>query len=127
MQKTRWGPRTYDAAMVETGPRLPPLPAGEWDERLSRVLELSPGGIEEPMHIFATLGRADSKSSRSKLQPGEFHWRAGYEGFARRRVDRQVAELAHWRVGVRWLRAAWRRSIALTRATSSRGLNGLVR
>jgi|HubBroStandDraft_6_1064221.scaffolds.fasta_scaffold616892_2 4-carboxymuconolactone decarboxylase len=70
MQKTRWGPRTYDAAMVETGPRIPPLPAGEWDERLTRVLELSPGGIEEPMHIFATLGRADPELFRRWLAFG---------------------------------------------------------
>ena len=45
--------------MTETGPRLPPLAAGEWDDVLTRVLENSPGGTDEPMHIFATLGRAD--------------------------------------------------------------------
>ena len=57
----------YDAAMSETGPRLPPLPAGEWDERLTRVLENSPGGTDEPMHIFATLGRADPELFRRWL------------------------------------------------------------
>jgi len=56
--------------MPETGPRLPPLPAGEWDERLTRVLELSPGGTEEPMHIFATLGRADPELFRRWLAFG---------------------------------------------------------
>jgi alkylhydroperoxidase family enzyme len=35
------------------------LAAGEWSELLTRVLENSPGGTDEPMHIFATLGRAD--------------------------------------------------------------------
>jgi len=45
--------------MTETGPRLPPLAAGEWDDVLTRVLENSPGGTDEPMHIFTTLGRAD--------------------------------------------------------------------
>jgi 4-carboxymuconolactone decarboxylase len=50
-----------------TGPRLPPLPAGEWDERLIRVLENSPGGTDEPMHIFATLGRADPELFRRWL------------------------------------------------------------
>ncbi|MFZ0250242.1 MAG: carboxymuconolactone decarboxylase family protein [Acidimicrobiales bacterium] len=45
--------------MTETGPRLPPLAAGEWDDVLTRVLENLPGGTDEPMHIFATLGRAD--------------------------------------------------------------------
>jgi alkylhydroperoxidase family enzyme len=44
---------------TETGPRLPPLAAGEWDDVLTRVLESSPGGTDEPMHIFTTLGRAD--------------------------------------------------------------------
>ena len=32
---------------------------GEWDGLLTRVLEGSPGGTTEPMHIFTTLGRAD--------------------------------------------------------------------
>jgi alkylhydroperoxidase family enzyme len=39
-------------------PRIPPLPPEEWDDRLRAVLEASPGGTEEPMHIFATLARA---------------------------------------------------------------------
>jgi 4-carboxymuconolactone decarboxylase len=56
--------------MPENGPRLPPLPAGEWDERLTRLLELSPGGTEEPMHIFATLGRADPELFRRWLAFG---------------------------------------------------------
>jgi 4-carboxymuconolactone decarboxylase len=45
--------------MTVTGPRLAPLAAGEWDDVLTRVLENSPGGTDEPMHIFTTLGRAD--------------------------------------------------------------------
>ncbi len=48
-------------------PAYPPLPAGEWDERLTRVLENSPGGTDEPMHIFATLGRADPELFRRWL------------------------------------------------------------
>jgi alkylhydroperoxidase family enzyme len=39
-------------------PRIAPLPPEEWDDRLRAVLEASPGGTEEPMHIFATLARA---------------------------------------------------------------------
>jgi 4-carboxymuconolactone decarboxylase len=35
--------------------RIAPLPASQWDERLSRLLSASPGGDEEPMHIFTTL------------------------------------------------------------------------
>jgi len=45
--------RVYDAAMTTTGPRLPPLAPGEWDDVLTRVLENSPGGTDEPMHIFS--------------------------------------------------------------------------
>ena len=39
-------------------PRIAPLPPEEWDDRLRAVLEASPGGVDEPMHIFATLARA---------------------------------------------------------------------
>jgi alkylhydroperoxidase family enzyme len=39
-------------------PRIPPLPPDEWDDRLRAILEASPGGTQEPMHIFATLARA---------------------------------------------------------------------
>ena len=53
--------------MTTTGPRLPPLAAGEWDERLTSVLEHSPGGTEEPMHIFTTLGRAEPELFRRWL------------------------------------------------------------
>ena len=53
--------------MTKTGPRLPPLAAGEWDDVLTRVLENSPGGTDEPMHIFTTLGRADPELFRRWL------------------------------------------------------------
>jgi len=46
------------ASSTTPAPRLSPLPPGEWDELLTRILEGSPGGTEEPMHIFATLARA---------------------------------------------------------------------
>jgi alkylhydroperoxidase family enzyme len=36
-------------------PRLGPLPRDEWDDRLTKLLAASPGGTEEPMHIFTTL------------------------------------------------------------------------
>ena len=52
------------------GPRLPPLAAGEWDERLIRLLEQSPGGTDEPMHIFTTLGRASPELFRRWLAFG---------------------------------------------------------
>ncbi len=45
--------------MTAPGPRIAPLPREQWDERLTRVLEASPGGADEPMHIFATLARAN--------------------------------------------------------------------
>jgi 4-carboxymuconolactone decarboxylase len=38
-------------------PRIPPLPPDQWDERLTKLLEASPGGTAEPMHIFTTLAR----------------------------------------------------------------------
>src|SRR5580658_1592194 len=53
--------------MTTTGPRLPPLAAGEWDTVLTRVLENSPGGTDEPMHIFTTLGRAQPELFRRWL------------------------------------------------------------
>ncbi len=53
--------------MTTTGPRLPPLAAGEWDDVLTRVLENSPGGTDEPMHIFTTLGRSDPELFRRWL------------------------------------------------------------
>jgi alkylhydroperoxidase family enzyme len=40
------------------GPRIAPLPPEEWDDRLRRLLEASPGGTDEPMHIYTTLARA---------------------------------------------------------------------
>jgi alkylhydroperoxidase family enzyme len=33
------------------------LPPAEWSELLSRLLASSPGGLEEPMHLFTTLAR----------------------------------------------------------------------
>jgi 4-carboxymuconolactone decarboxylase len=59
--------RAYDAAMTSDGPRLPPLAPGEWGDVLTRVLENSPGGTDEPMHIFTTLGRADPELFRRWL------------------------------------------------------------
>jgi alkylhydroperoxidase family enzyme len=53
--------------MTSTGPRIPPLAPGEWDDVLTRVLENSPGGTDEPMHIFTTLGRADPELFRRWL------------------------------------------------------------
>jgi 4-carboxymuconolactone decarboxylase len=67
MHETGMVPRAYDASMTETGPRLPPLAAGEWDDVLTRVLENSPGGTDEPMHIFTTLGRAEPELFRRWL------------------------------------------------------------
>ncbi len=50
-------PPPGSGAGPEPEPRLAPLPPDQWDERLARLLELSPGGTAEPMHIFATLAR----------------------------------------------------------------------
>jgi len=53
--------------MVAPGPRIPPLPPAEWDDRRTRVLERLPGGREAPLHIFATLARADDELFRRWL------------------------------------------------------------
>jgi alkylhydroperoxidase family enzyme len=39
-------------------PRIPPLPAGEWNDFLQRLLEASPGGVDRPLNVFTTLGRS---------------------------------------------------------------------
>lgn len=41
--------------MSATEPRIQPLPRDQWDDRLTGLLSASPGGLEEPMHIFTTL------------------------------------------------------------------------
>ena len=41
--------------MTAGPPRLAPVPSDQWDERLTRLLTSSPGGTEEPMHLFTTL------------------------------------------------------------------------
>jgi alkylhydroperoxidase family enzyme len=50
--------RTMLTMPGDAEPRIAPLPPDEWDDRLRTILEASPGGTEEPMHIFATLARA---------------------------------------------------------------------
>src|SRR5277367_4922960 len=42
---------------IAPGPRIAPLPPEEWDERLTKLLSTSPGGLDEPMHIFTTLAK----------------------------------------------------------------------
>jgi 4-carboxymuconolactone decarboxylase len=37
--------------------RIAPLPSAEWDERLSSLLAMTPGGSDEPLRIFTTLAR----------------------------------------------------------------------
>jgi alkylhydroperoxidase family enzyme len=44
--------------MTAEAPRIAPLPRPEWDDRLTRLLTASPGGTDEPMHIFTTLAHA---------------------------------------------------------------------
>jgi alkylhydroperoxidase family enzyme len=39
-------------------PRIEPMPRQAWDGLLTRVLEGSSGGTDDPMHIFTTLARA---------------------------------------------------------------------
>ncbi len=39
-------------------PRIPPLPAGEWNEFLQRLVDAGPGGRDHPLNIFTTLARS---------------------------------------------------------------------
>jgi alkylhydroperoxidase family enzyme len=39
-------------------PRIPPMPAGEWNDFLERLVDASPGGREHPLNIFTTLARS---------------------------------------------------------------------
>jgi alkylhydroperoxidase family enzyme len=41
--------------MAATVARIQPLQPDEWDDRLSEVLAVLPGGVDDPMHIFTTL------------------------------------------------------------------------
>jgi len=41
--------------MSPEAPRIQPIPASDWDERLTRLMTATPGGADEPMHIFTTL------------------------------------------------------------------------
>jgi alkylhydroperoxidase family enzyme len=43
--------------MAAVSPRIEPLPQDAWDERLTRLLTASPGGIDEPMRLFTTLAQ----------------------------------------------------------------------
>ena len=58
----------YDAVMAPAAtPRIEPLPREDWDDVLTRVLEGSSGGTQEPMHIFTTLARAPGELFRRWL------------------------------------------------------------
>jgi 4-carboxymuconolactone decarboxylase len=43
--------------MSSPRPRIEPLPRDQWPEALTRTLGVSPGGADEPLHIFTTLAR----------------------------------------------------------------------
>jgi 4-carboxymuconolactone decarboxylase len=95
--------------MTETGPRLPPLAAGEWDDVLTRVLQNSPGGTDEPMHIFTTLGRADPELFRRWLGFGGALLAGSLPGRLRELVILRTAD----RFGGRY---EWAQHIALAEA-----------
>jgi alkylhydroperoxidase family enzyme len=95
--------------MTATGPRLPPLAAGEWDDVLTRVLQGSPGGTDEPMHIFTTLGRADPELFRRWLGFGGALLNGSLPGRLRELVILRTAS----RFGGRY---EWAQHIALAEA-----------
>jgi alkylhydroperoxidase family enzyme len=101
--------RAYDATMTANGPRLPPLAPGEWSDVLTRVLENSPGGTDEPMHIFTTLGRADPDLFRRWLGFGGVLLAGSLPGRLRELVIMRTAA----RFGGRY---EWAQHIALAEA-----------
>src|ERR1700733_12611519 len=109
------GRRAYDASMSdEPEPaRIAPLPASQWDERLSRLLSASPGGNEEPMHIFTTLAH----------QPDLFRRWLGFGGaLLSGRLPGRLRELVILRTAYRFdARYEWAHHIELAEA---QGING---
>jgi 4-carboxymuconolactone decarboxylase len=91
--------------MTPVPARIEPVPPAEWDETLSRLLTASPGGFEEPMHIFTTLAR----------QPELFRRWLGFGGaLLAGRLPGRTRELVILRTAYRFnARYEWAHHIAL--------------
>jgi 4-carboxymuconolactone decarboxylase len=98
--------------MAAMSPRIQPLPAPEWDERLTRLLSASPGGLDEPMHLFTTLAQ----------QPELFRRWLGFGGaLLAGRLSGRIRELVILRTAYRFNGPyEWAHHIELGRA---QGLN----
>jgi 4-carboxymuconolactone decarboxylase len=94
--------------MTAERPRIEPVPRAEWDERLAGLLQSTPGGTEEPMHIFTTLAR----------QPELFRRWLGFGGaLLSGRLPGRLRELVILRTAFRFDgRYEWSHHIELGRA-----------
>ena len=93
--------------------RIEPVPPGQWDERLTRLLTASPGGTEEPMHLFTTLAH----------QPELFRRWLGFGGaLLAGRLPGRLRELVILRTAYRFdARYEWAHHIELAEA---QGISG---
>jgi 4-carboxymuconolactone decarboxylase len=94
--------------MAAVSPRIDPLPQAEWDERLTRLLTASPGGVDEPMHLFTTLAH----------QPELFRRWLGFGGaLLAGRLPGRIRELVILRTAHRFNgRYEWAHHVELGRA-----------
>ena len=94
--------------MTAVAPRIEPVPPGQWDERLTRLLTASPGGTEEPMHLFTTLAH----------QPELFRRWLGFGGaLLAGRLPGRLRELVILRTAYRFdARYEWAHHIELAEA-----------
>jgi 4-carboxymuconolactone decarboxylase len=94
--------------MTAERPRIEPVPRAEWDERLTSLLQSTPGGTEEPMRIFTTLAR----------QPELFRRWLGFGGaLLSGRLPGRLRELVILRTAFRFDgRYEWAHHIELGRA-----------
>jgi 4-carboxymuconolactone decarboxylase len=99
--------------MTAVQPRIEPVPSGQWDERLTRLLAASPGGTEEPMHLFTTLAH----------QPELFRRWLGFGGaLLAGRLPGRLRELVILRTAYRFdARYEWAHHIELAEA---QGISG---
>jgi 4-carboxymuconolactone decarboxylase len=99
--------------MTAAQPRIEPVPSGQWDERLVRLLTASPGGTEEPMHLFTTLAH----------QPELFRRWLGFGGaLLAGRLPGRLRELVILRTAYRFdARYEWAHHIELAEAQGVSG------
>ena len=97
-------------------PASSPFRPAEWDERLTRLLTASPGGTEEPMHLFTTLAH----------QPELFRRWLGFGGaLLAGRLPGRLRELVILRTAFRFdARYEWAHHIELGRGAGHQRRRG---